>query len=111
MRRKLRPRIPQDIGELTDHLSFMMLYAPNFVDDTGYFPSQNLETTFYSLNQGLQVLRAKLGEDRYLRLVNMSNQMRSYFETDSEKDTGSTSKGRQLILDMKGLIKARRAKP
>jgi hypothetical protein len=39
----------------------------------GYFPSQNIDTVIFQLNEGLRLIRGKLGEERYLRLVEMSD--------------------------------------
>ena len=41
----------------------------------GYFPERNLETVFYTLNEGLRLIREKLGEQRYLKLMEMSDRM------------------------------------
>jgi hypothetical protein len=87
----------------------MMISSPTFVDKTGYFPERNIDTVFHALNEGLKVTRGKLGEERYRKLVEMSNQVRAYFEADSE-DKGETLKGRELILDMEDLIKSRASK-
>jgi hypothetical protein len=106
MARQFRPYVPQTLGEFLDKLGFLMLSSPTFIDKTGYFPEQNLETTFQSLNEGLQVLRPQLGEDRYRKLREMSDQMRAYFEADPE-DKGDAKKGRALILEMEDLITGR----
>jgi hypothetical protein len=110
MNEDFQPYVPKNFAELFDHLSFMMLRAPLFVDKTGYLPGQNLDTTFYALNEGLKTLRNKLGQERYSKLMDMSDRMRAYFEADPEKNTGGTLKGRELILDMEELIKQRNAK-
>jgi hypothetical protein len=102
-----RPYVPQTPSELLDLLGLMMLRAPTFADTTGHFPERNVETVFYSLNAGLQVTQRKLGEELFRKLTAMSGQMRAYFEADPEKKTGDTRKGRELILEMTDLIKAR----
>ena len=106
MPRVYRPYIPQSLGDLLDLLSSRLLSAPTFVDKTGYFPERNLETTFSKLNEGLLVLRVRLGEDRYGKLMEMASRARAYFEADPEKKTGDAVKGQELILDMEDLIKA-----
>jgi hypothetical protein len=107
MPRSFRPYIPQSVGDLLDQMGFMMLSSPTFLDKTGYFPEQNLETAFYELNEGLQQLRPKLGDELYRRFVEMSDQMRAYFEADPEDKTGDSKKGRALIREMEELIEAR----
>lgn len=107
MPRKFRPYVPQSLGDLLDQMGFMMLSSPTFRDKTGYFPEQNLETAFYELNEGLQRLRPKLGDELYRRFVAMSDQMRAYFEADPEDKTGDSNRGRALIREMEELIVAR----
>jgi hypothetical protein len=88
----------------------MMLASPTFVDKTGYFPWQNVDTVFHQLNEGLRLIRGKLGEERYLKLMEMSDRMRAHFEADPEDKTDDTRKGCQLILDMQALLKQRAQK-
>jgi hypothetical protein len=110
MARKYRRFIPQTLSELLDRMSFMLLYSPTFEDDTGYFPEQNLDNSFDSLNEGLSRLRRRLGEELYQKLAQMSDQARSCFEADPEDTTGETRKGKRLILAMEALIEARAVK-
>lgn len=98
--RQYEPYIPQTIGELHDLLGSMMLGAPTFIDKTGFFASQNIDTEFAALTQGLAAVRPKLGEDRYLRMVAIAGQMRALFEADPEKTNGGTKAGRALIYVM-----------
>jgi hypothetical protein len=109
MPRVHRNYVPQTPGELLDLLGMMMLSSPTFVDKTGYFPWQNIDTVFQSLNDGLQDNRSQLGEERFKSLLKMSDQMRAYFEADPA-DTGVSLKGREVILDMMDLIKGQPAK-
>jgi len=104
--RNLQPYIPKGIGGVMDTLASVMLGSPTFKDKTGHFPEQNVETTFYSLNEGLKLLRPKLGDELYQRVMEMSHQMRAYFEADPEDKTGEANKGRKLILEMEDLLKA-----
>jgi len=108
--RQYSPLVPKNVSDLRDLIGSMMLGSPTFIDKTGRVPGENLETTFYELNEGLRNLRGKLGEARYLKLLEMSNQMRAYFEADPDDQTGDAVKGRDLILDMLDLLKARRPK-
>ena len=99
-----KPYIPQSIGEIMDHLGFMMLKSPTFSDDSGYFPGRNIDTVFISLNEGLKVVAKKLGEDRYAALASLSEQMRAHFEADPEDKTDDAIKGRDLIHEMEELL-------
>jgi hypothetical protein len=88
-----------------DYLGMMMLDSPTFIDRTGYFPSRNLDMAFSELNEGLGVIRKKLGEERYLKLMDMSDRMRAHFEADPEDKTDDTIKGREIIHEMETLLK------
>lgn len=63
-----KPYIPKGVSQIMDYLGMMMLDSPTFVDRTGYLPGRNLEITFSELNEGLRLIRGKLGEERYLSL-------------------------------------------
>jgi hypothetical protein len=99
-----KPHIPKDISEIRDQLAFMTIYSPLFVDTTGYFPSQNIDTVFFQLNEGLRLIRRKVGEERYLKLMEMSERMRAHFEADPENRTDDTLKGREIIYAMEDLL-------
>jgi|SRR5579863_860178 len=105
MVRPYKPHIPKDVSEIMDQLGFMMLASPTFVDKTGYFPSQNIDTVFFQLNEGLRLIRGKLGEERYLKLKEMSDRMRTHFEADPENKTDDTPKGCAIIHEMELLLK------
>ena len=102
-----KPDIPQTAGEIIDKLGWMMLYSPKFDNDSGYFPGRNLDTTFFSLNEGLTAIRNRLGEERYADLRAMSDRMRLHFEADPENKTDDTLAGRALILEMTRLLRVR----
>lgn len=109
-RRPYTPYIPQTIGELTDHVRSMLLSSPTFKDKTGYFPEQNIDTVFFALNEGLLIVRKKLGEERFEALVALSGQMRAHFEADPEDKTAEALKGRELILEIEELLTNQRPK-
>jgi hypothetical protein len=93
-----------------DMLGGMMILSPTFRDITGYFPGRNIDNTFYELNEGLRLLQPKLGDDLYLKLRGMSDQMRAHFEADPEDQTDDSLKGRDIILEMMDLLKQSRRK-
>jgi hypothetical protein len=107
MPRPYSPYIPQGTSELMDKLAFIMLSSPTFVDTTGYFPERNVETTFFALNEGLRLIRKRLGEEKYEALASLSARMRAHFEADPEDVTGETQKGRELIHEMEDLLMGR----
>jgi hypothetical protein len=97
--------IPQGIGETIDQLGMMVLRSPTFVDNTGYLPYRNIDVIFLQLNEALRRIRNKLGAEPYLRLLDMSDQMRAHFEADPENKTDDTIKGREIIDEMQNLLK------
>jgi hypothetical protein len=99
-----KPYIPRNIGEFMDQLSYMMLYSPTFKDKTGYFPHHNIDTAYYSLNEGLLAVRKNPGEERYAALKVLSDRMRALFEADPDDTTGDTHAGRMLIHEMKDIL-------
>jgi hypothetical protein len=103
--------VPEGVGEIIDLLALVVLSSPTFVDKTGYFPYQNIDTVFYQLNEGLRLIRRKLGEERFLKLIEMSDRMRAHFEADPENKTDDTLKGRDIVYEMQGLLKQKTRKP
>ena len=105
MTTEYRPYIPKSASEVMDLLAGMILNSPDFIDTTGYFPERNIDTEFFSLNEGLKNLRQGLGEERYQALATMSDRMRAYFEADPEDKTGDAVKGREIVMEMEDMIK------
>jgi hypothetical protein len=101
-----RPYVPQNVGELLDKLGSMMLGAPTFKDKTGYFSQRNIDTEFLALNEGLQAVRKKLGEERYATLRALSDRMRALFEADPGDKTGDTQAGREIIHEMEDVLRS-----
>jgi hypothetical protein len=71
---------------------------------------RNINTGFFQLNEGLRVMRARLGDERYLKLVEMSDRMRALFEADPEDKKEDSMKGRGIIQDMENLLKQKASK-
>jgi hypothetical protein len=84
----------------------MMLKSPTFKDKTGYLPRQNIDTAFLALNEGLEVVRQKLGEERYAALRTLSDQMRVLLESDADDTNGGAKAGRKLIREMEDILKS-----
>ena len=89
-----------------DQLGHMMLASPTFEDASGYFPDESIDTNFFELNEGLKLIRQKVGEENYQALVALSDKMRAHFEADPEDKTEDGIKGRDCILDMEDILKA-----
>jgi len=82
----------------------MVCGVPGFSNVTGYFPDRNIDTEFYSLNEGLRRHRAKLGDDLYHKLREMSDRMRAHFDADPEDKTDDSRKARAIIFEMEDLL-------
>lgn len=102
--------VPQNVGELVEHLNWMLLNSPTFVDKTGYLPFLNLDYVFEELNDGLALNRQTLGEARYNELMGMSDRMRALFVADPEDKTGETAMGCKIILEMEDIVRQARRK-
>jgi len=98
-------RVPENVIEILEVLSSMLVSAPKFLDKTGYFPYMNLDYVFQQLNQGLSLNRQTLGEERYNELMRMSDQMRALFEADPEDKTGQTAEGCKIIYEMEDILR------
>jgi hypothetical protein len=108
MPRQYTPYIPQGKSEIMDKLGSMMLSSPKFEDDSGYFPGKSIDTEFYSLNEGLRLIRNQLGEEKYLALADLSARMRKHFEADPDDKTEDGLAGRQLIHEMEDILYPKR---
>jgi hypothetical protein len=97
--------VPQNIPDLLDLLTSMLLSAPKFIDKTGYLPFLNLDYVFQELHAGLAYNRRTLGEERYHQLMQMSDRMRALFEADPEDKTGETLQGCKVIHEMEDLLR------
>lgn len=102
MFRQYTPIIPEHLGDIYNLLGFMMVKSPRFEEDI--FPGQNVETVFFELTEGLDVVRGDLGEERFHKLVSLAHQMRAYFEADPEDTNGEARKGRALIREMEAIV-------
>jgi len=85
--------------------------APTFEDRTEYFPDRDLKITFEGFNESLANLRGKLGEERYAKMREMSDQMRALFESDLESKTGGSKAGRLIIREMELMLRRKKAAP
>jgi len=105
MVREYKHYIREDIRELRDFFAKIILQSPKFLDTTGYFPHRNIDTVFFELNESLRHLQGKLGEEAYLKLRDMSDRARAYFEADPEDKADGRRKGCAIIHEMEDLVK------
>lgn len=100
------PYIPKTLGEIYDQLGAMVLHVPRkFKKKTGYFPETFLEADFYELNNGLKLVREKLGEDNHAKAIDMSARAKALFEADPDMKTGQAEDGIVLLDEISDLIR------
>ena len=102
------PYIPASLSELHDSLMCMIGDAPTFMDDTGVFPNQNINTEFYTLTEGFGIVRRKLGEERYAALIDLAARAKALFADDPEETNGKTMQGIKLIWAMMDIVQSTR---
>lgn len=94
--------IPKNLGEIWDLLGSMTLNAPSFQSEL--FPDQNIETEFVALNRGFELVRTKLGSERFTRLIELADRAKDLFASDPEDVNGNADEGRKLLFEMEGVI-------
>lgn len=107
------PYIPQTLSEIDDLIGSMWLGAPTFIDGTGYFPDRNIDSEFHELIESFGVVRKKLGEERYAKLIDLAGRMKALFAADPEDTNGKSDEARVLLSEIEDLIndvRSRRAK-
>ena len=98
------PYIPATLGEIYDLLGSMYLGAPTFIDRGGHFPNRNIDSEFHALVEAFGLVRKKVGEARYARLVDLAARAKALFAADPEDENGKTDQGRALLLEIEDLI-------
>lgn len=110
--RPYKPYIPQTVGEIVDKLEWMDYHTPTFEDPSfdEMHPGRDLSVVFFELKEGLNVVRQKLGEERYRAATILADRMRALFEADPEDKTGQAREGTKLLEEMKNLLKGKTAR-
>lgn len=103
------PYIPQSLSEIWDLLGSMWLSAPTFLDKLGDFPERNIDSEFHILVESFGIVRKKLGEERYARLVDLAGRAKALFAADPEDKTGDSDAGRRLLSEIEELVQEVRA--
>ena len=100
-----RPYVPGSPSEIHDVLRSMVLDAPTFVDPLGDFPKRNIHTIFHMLDEGLGVVRNKLGEQSYATLSDLAKRAKALFAADQDDTNGNTDLGRVLLFEMEDVLR------
>ncbi|AXJ95348.1 hypothetical protein DM480_07315 [Sphingomonas sp. FARSPH] len=100
-----KPYIPCSLSEIYDLLGSMILFAPTFVDSLGDFPDRKIDSEFHTLTSGFEVVRKKLGEERYASLMDLAVRAQELFAADQDDANGKTDQGRALLFEMEDVLK------
>lgn len=83
------------VAEINDHLGAMVLCMPEYPmpgDGIG------MDESYAELEDGLGIVRAKIGEIKYEKLILMARQSKQFFVDGKDKE------GRFLLQDMQKLL-------
>lgn len=100
-----KPYIPASLSEINDRLGSMILGAPTFKDRTLVFPDQNIESEFEKLVGGFDLVRKKLGEERYAALIDLAARAKALFAADQDDTNGKTDEGRALLFEIEDVLR------
>ena len=103
-----KPYIPASLSEIYDTLGSMILGAPTFVDRLGDFPDRNIDSEFNKLTEGFALVRKKLGEERYAKLIDLAARAKALFAADQDDTNGKTDEGYALLFEIEDEIQAAR---
>ena len=104
------PYIPSSFGEINDLLGSMILWAPTFIDETGYFPDRNIDSRFFQLTEAFGAVRRKLGEEQYDLLLRLAVRAKAFFVDDQDDINGKADEGRALLHKMEDVLRDARSK-
>lgn len=104
------PYIPASLSEIYDLLGSMFLGAPTFIDESGIFSDRNINTRFHQLFEGFQIVRTKLGEEHYARLVELAGEAKALFADDPDDENGKADQGRAILYEIEKVIQAARSR-
>lgn len=102
--RNPKPYIPQSLSEIYDFLSRFIGYAPTMEDPSGRYPEDNIDTEFDKLVESFGIVRQKLGEERYARLVDLAARTKALYVEDPDETNGKTMEGIKLVWEMGEII-------
>ena len=106
-----KPYIPASLSEINDQLGSMILHAPTFLDRTLVFPDRNIDSEFDTLVKGFDIVRKKLGEERYAALIDLAARAKTLFAADQGDTNGKTDEGRALLFEIEDILRdARRSR-
>lgn len=102
--RNQQPYVAKSLSEIYDLLSAFIGDAPRMEDRLDHFSYYNIDTRFDQLVQSFGVVRKKLGEERYARLVDLAARTKALYLEDPEDTNGKTMEGIKLVWEMEEVI-------
>ncbi|RZI56812.1 MAG: hypothetical protein EOP94_04060 [Zymomonas sp.] len=99
-----KPYIPATLSEIDDFLMGTIGYAPTFIDETGIFPDRTIDSEFEHLAAGFELVREKVGEERYTRMCELAVRAKALFAEDPEDTNGKTSEGIKLVYEITNVL-------
>ena len=90
--------VPATLGQVSDYIGTMSLCFPDHPMPNS---DLNMPETFAELREGLEIVRSKIGVERYEKLTQMSHEAERFFVNHDEK--GGDSK----LRDMKKFLRGR----
>lgn len=108
--RNPNPYVPKSLGELLDYLTLFLNGVPGFIDKSGVFEDENVDTCFARFYEGLEFVRKKLGEERYAAVVNLATRAKALYLEDPDDTNGKTDQGVKLIHKIDEILTAARAR-
>lgn len=106
--RNPNPYIPRSLGEILDYLTLFLGGVPGFIDKSGVFEDQNVDTCFARFYEGLDLVRKKLGEERYAAVVDLAARAKALYLEDPDDTNGKTDEGVKLIHQIDDILSAAR---
>lgn len=104
----LDPYIPASLSEIYDMLASVRGGAPTFIDPD--FPERDIDSEFQILDESFGVVRKKLGEERYARLIDLSARTKASFAADPDGTNGKTNEGHKLLTEIEDIIQEVRSR-
>lgn len=87
--------IPSTVSEVKDRIGAMVLCMPEYVDDIS---KNGVDGAYSELEHSLSLIRSKLGDTKYEKLLEMSRKSQQFFAEDKLKE------GSFMLQDMHELI-------
>ena len=99
-----KPYIPASLSEIYDLLGSMIIKAPKFTDESGLLPKRNIDTYFGELVESFGIVRKKLGEERYTKVIALAAKAKALFAADPDETNGKAKAGFEVLMEIEDTI-------